>query len=119
MVSFLGNQSKMYAYLLIGLLHDANHLIVYKKAKGIPGRVAKLEVNWKTYEDAAYFDHTKPVTFNMMMSRHHVIEHRSITKIGVTSNNDRIFMLGPDEYRLLGHYRNYLPEAALENGDEL
>ena len=89
------------------------------KAKGLPKKMFEKTFGWGDYENAIYLDVVRTLEYRMMRSRRHVNEHLDTCKIGVTSNNDKVFMNGPHNYRCLGHYRNYLPAAAEEDGVEL
>jgi hypothetical protein len=121
LVGFLGAQAKMYALMIKQqcedrVVADMNE-IVAMKAKGLPSKMLKKTFDWDDYEKAIFQNVVRKINYRMMRSRGHVVEHLDTCKIGITSNNDKIFMRGPNAYNCLGHFRNYLPGAADEDAD--
>ena len=62
---------------------------------------------WSDYEMAIYLGVSRKLDYRMMRSKGskgHVVEHLDTCKIGITSNNDKVFMRGPHAYNCLGHF---------------
>ena len=123
LVAFLGAQAKMYALLIkqqcIDRVTAQMDQVVKMKAKGLPTRMLEKTFGWSDYEDAIYHSLSRRLKFRMMRPRNHVVEHLETSKIGITSNNEKVFQIGPRNCRCLGHYKNYLPGAETEDAEEL
>jgi hypothetical protein len=114
LLDYAGAQSKMYALYIL----EQDGVSVKMYAKGLPKSVGKKNCGWNDYVRAIYeFAGADRLECRQMRSRDHIMEHILIRKRGITANNLKVFQLGPDKSRPLGHFRNYLPEAALENGE--
>ena len=90
------------------------------KAKGIPTRDLKRLQQHQDYVDAVMHPNVDPtVSFRAMRSTRHQMEHRHITKRGLTGDNDKVYQLGPNASRPLGHWRNSLPEDEKDAAQKL
>jgi hypothetical protein len=114
LLAYAGAQSKMYALYIL----ENGGVKTTMYAKGLPKSVVKKKCGWDTYVKAIYeFGSPERLDCRQMRSRDHIMEHLLIRKRGITANNNKVYQLGPDKSRPLGHFRNYLPEAALENSE--
>jgi len=90
------------------------------KAKGIPSRDLKRLQRHEDYVNTVMNPNVDTaVSFRAMRSRKHEMEHRHITKRGLTGDNDKVFQLGPNASRPLGHWRNSVPENEKEESQKL
>ena len=101
-------QPKMYSLKTI----DANGVVSCSmKGKGIPTRDLKRLQNHEDYVNTLMHPNIDPlIEFRAMRSSRHQVEHRLIKKRGLTGDNDKVFQLGPNASRPLGHWRNALTE---------
>jgi hypothetical protein len=114
LLAYAGAQSKMYALYIL----EQEGVKVSMYAKGLPKSVVKKECGWNDYVRAIYeFAPAGRLECIQMRSRDHIMEHIKLSKRGITANNFKVFQLAPDKSRPLGHWRNYEPEAALENSE--
>ena len=81
---------------------------VYKKAKGVPGFVAKRDLTFEDYAGMLVQDATpeKPVLYSQFRSEGHLIAVIQTTKRALCNGNDKIFKGGDNVCRPLGHYKN-------------
>ena len=106
--SFVGAQAKMYSLLLADA---AGHYTTVMKGKGIPKKdLKRLHKHNDFLETVMNPNVDRQVSFRAIRSTHHRVEHRWITKRGLTGDNDKVFLLGPHASRPLGHYANALAE---------
>jgi hypothetical protein len=105
-------QPKMYSLKTI----DANGVVSCSmKGKGIPTRDLKRLQNHKDYVMTLMHPNIDPlIEFRAIRSSRHQVEHRLIKKRGLTGDNDKVFQLGPNASRPLGHWRNLLAEDEKE-----
>ena len=101
-------QPKMYSLKTIG----ADGVVSCSmKGKGIPTRDLKRLQNHEDYVNTLKHPNLDPtIEFRAMRSSRHQVEHRLIRKRGLTGDNDKVFQLGPNASRPLGHWRNALAE---------
>jgi len=101
-------QPKMYSLKTI----DGNGKVgCSMKAKGIPSRDLKRLQHHQDYVDTLMHPNVDTlVEFRAMRSSRHQLEHRLIKKRGLTGDNDKVFQLGPNASRPLGHWRNGVAE---------
>jgi hypothetical protein len=83
---------------------------VYKKAKGVPGFVAKRDLVFEDYAHMLIQDATpeKPVLYRQFRSEGHLIAVVQTSKRALCNGNDKIFMGTDNVCRPLGHYKNRL-----------
>jgi hypothetical protein len=83
---------------------------VYKKAKGVPGFVAKRDLTFEDYGGMLVQDATpeKPVLYRQFRSEGHLIAVIQTTKRALCNGNDKIFIGADNVCRPLGHYKNRL-----------
>ena len=116
-LEFAGLQPKMYSMKFID--KDGN-ISTSMKAKGIPTRDLKRLQQHQDYVDTVMHPNVDPtVSFRSMRSTRHQVEHRHITKRGLTGDNDKVYQLGPNASRPLGHWRNLLPENEKDDAQRL
>jgi hypothetical protein len=106
-MEFIGLRPKMYSILKAG--DDAtNPKHGIRKAKGVPSKVVKKEFHHERY-NKALFDpkHEDKVTFCTIRSDKHSIYTLEVTKVGLSSMDDKkwiapngITMLAHGDYRL-------------------
>jgi hypothetical protein len=129
-LEYFGAQAKMYLTISFykarvvekdGTVHLPGELVEEAKAKGIPYRVVKRFCDRDAYADAIFDRRLPPARhrFNRMQSQRHEMAHISMTKIGITGNNFKVRLTGPNSSRPIGHWRNALPENADDDRDEL
>ena len=84
-----------------------------KKCKGIKGIVVKTKMTNDHYKDCLFNDKTYLAKFNVLRSRKHDITTEQVTKVALSSNDDkRIIMPNDPEHRTLalGHWRTKHPD---------
>jgi hypothetical protein len=85
------------------------------KAKGVPKRQAKKQFTFETYRQALYMNKREEITFKTMRSVNQIVKHLEIHRLGLTADNDKVFLTGPRSSRPLGHWRNAYPQAEVED----
>jgi DNA polymerase type B, organellar and viral len=107
--------SKMYAYCCEDHsgegdnAEDDKHTL---RGKGVPGWVLEAQFQtMETYKEAILTNNAPPAKFRRMRSKDHVMQHQDVTKVCLTGDNDKAFLLSPYQSRPLGHYKNNLQEA--------
>ena len=103
-------QNKIYSLRMVDPEGAAS---VEMKGKGIPKNALKK----KRFED--YFRmNFKPIIdyaeFMRIGNHKHKLEHLACRKQGLSSYNDKVFRVSPNESRPLGHWRNVLQEDEAE-----
>ena len=107
-LEFVGNQAKMYS---LKTIDPDGKIGCSMKGKGIPTRDLKRLHCHNDYADVLKQPQIKTeVQFSAIRSKRHQVEHRLIRKRGLTGDNDKVFLLGPNASRPLGHWRNSLVE---------
>lgn len=79
-----------------------------KKCKGVKKTVVKNHITFDHYKDCLFENKTYNVTFNTLRSRKHEITTERITKVALSDNDDKRYIIPNDpEYRTLalGHWR--------------
>ena len=97
---FVGLRSKLYAYK-VGENTD-------KKCKGVKKSVVKNSVTFENYKDCLFNNVTYQAKFNTLTSRKHEITTDCITKIALTANDDKRYVIPNDSQHktlALGHYK--------------
>ena len=114
---FLGSQAKMYS---LKTIDQQGKVSCSMKAKGIPTRDLKRLQRHEDYVKTVMQPNLdSQVEFNAIRSSRHQLEHRLIKKRGLTGDNDKVFLLGPNASRPLGHWRNSLAENDKEDAQLL
>ena len=107
-LEFVGIQAKMYSLKTLG---PDGKIGCSMKGKGIPSRELKRLQCHNDYVNVLNQPQVNTeVQFKAIRSKRHQVEHRHITKRGLTGDNDKVFVLGPNASRPLGHWRNSLAE---------
>jgi len=105
---FVGAQAKMYS---LKFVDSDGKETCYMKAKGIPtGDLKRLHRHQDFLDTVQHPDVDRQVEFRAIRSINHNMEHRLTKKRGLTGDNDKVFLLGPNASRPLGHWRNSLSE---------
>ena len=97
---FVGLRSKLYAYEV-----DEN---TDKKCKGVKKSVVKNSITFENYKDCLFNNVTYQENFNTLRSRKHEITTDCITKIALTANDDKRYIIPNDSKHktlALGHYK--------------
>ena len=97
---FVGLRSKLYAYKMDDGKAD-------KKCKGVKKAVVKNSITFENYKDCLFNKVTHRAKFNTLRSRRHEITTECITKVTLSANDDKRYIIpnDPEHRRLaLGHY---------------
>ena len=76
------------------------------KGKGIPTPQLKRLYNFEAYKRALFHNKSDKASFFAFRSSNHIVKHCEVMRVGLTADNDKVFVLGPEASRPLGHYRN-------------
>ena len=98
---FVGLRSKLYAYKMDE--GKAN-----KKCKGVKNTVVKNGIIFENYKDCLFTGMMKRARFNTLRSRRHEITTECITKVALSANDDKRYIIPNDaEHRTLalGNHR--------------
>jgi hypothetical protein len=87
------------------------------KGKGIPSRQLKRLYNFEAYKKTLFQNQCEKASFFAFRSSNHIVKHCEVVRQGLTADNDKVFILGPEASRPLGHYRNALGYDAAPNND--
>ena len=100
--------AKMYCLLVRGKNGEDKYEI---KAKGVPKNQAKKQFTFASYRDALYLNKRETIEFRAMRSFDHKVKHLEIHRLGLTADNDKVFLTSPHSSRPLNHWRNTEPET--------
>ena len=97
------------------------------KSKGVPGRIMKKEFSRvERFEDTLFKNEVSTASFRRFQSQDHVVRHLEVTKVALSGENDKVFMVSPYASRPLGHWKNRSPEDPVclewvldDNDDEI
>ena len=84
-----------------------------KKCKGVKGIVVKTKMTNEHYKDCLFNDKTYLAKFNVLRSRKHDITTERVTKVALSSNDDKRIIIPDDpEHRTLAlcHWRAKHPD---------
>ena len=84
-----------------------------KKCKGVKGIVVKTKMTNEHYKDCLFNDKTYLAKFNVLRSRKHDITTEQVTKVALSSNDDkRVIIPNDPEHRTLAlcHWRTKHPD---------
>ena len=98
---FLGLRSKLYAYKMFEGPES-------KTCKGVKKAIVKTVITFDDYKDCLFNNKTYTAKFNTLRSRRHEISKECVTKVTLTSTDDKRHVLPNDqEHRTLalGHWR--------------
>ena len=70
----------------------------------------KKEFQIKRFEDALFKNAVSAVTFRRFQSQDYVVRHLGVTKVALSAENDKVYMVSPYASRPLGHCKNRLAE---------
>ena len=87
---FVGLRSKLYAYKMDDEKAD-------KKCKGVKKAVVKNSITFENYKDCLFTGVTHRAKFNTLRSRRHKITTECITKVALSANDDKRYVI-PDDY---------------------
>ena len=76
------------------------------KGKGIPSKQLKRLYTFEAYKHALFYNKGEKASFFAFRSCKHIVKHCEVVRQGLTADNDKVFILGPEASRPLGHYRN-------------
>ena len=62
--------------------------------------------NFEAYKHALLHNKSDKASFFAFRSSNHIAKHCEVMRVGLTADNDKVFVLGPEASRPLGHYRN-------------
>ena len=105
MIEFVGLRPKLYAC-------QVENSSAHKKAKGTKKAVVKKELTFNDYKNCLFENKTTYVKFNVFRSRHHNITTETVTKIALSSKDDkRIIIPNDPEHKTLAlyHWRSKTP----------
>jgi len=94
------------------------------KYKGVPKGAVKRLYGYDSFTKAILTTETQQAEFLAFRSVDHVVRHCDVTRAGLTTDNDKVFLLSPGASRPLGHYKNHVvpipacPEWDLVDSDE-
>ena len=98
---FVGLRCKLYAYKMDDGKAD-------KKCKGVKKSVVKNSITFENYKDCLFTGVTNRAKFNTLRSRRHEIITECMTKVALSVNDNKRYVIPDDpEHRTLalGHYR--------------
>ena len=101
--------SKMYAKKQ--RLPDGSSKVAVK-GKGIPSRQLKRLYNFEAYKEALFHNKSEKAGFFAFRSSNHIVKHCEVVRQGLSADNDKVFILGPEASRPLGHFRNIMGSDA-------
>ena len=120
-IEFVGLRSKLYAYKIYeyegrcekdfcdGSCDDKKCIgNGSKKCKGVKKPVVKDSITFENYKDCLFNNTTYQAKFNTLRSRKHEITTECVTKVALSANDDKRYIIPNDpEHRTLalGHYR--------------
>ena len=84
-----------------------------KKCKGVKGIVVKTKMTNEHYKDCLFNDRTYLAKFNVLRSRKHDITTERVTKVALSSNDDKRLIIPNDPGHrtlALGHWRTKHPD---------
>jgi hypothetical protein len=83
------------------------------KGKGIPSRQLKRLYDFDAYKKALFCNESEKASFFAFRSSNHIVKHCEVVRQGLSADNDKVFVIGPEASRPFGHYRNATePDAA-------
>jgi hypothetical protein len=88
---------------------------VDKKGKGIPNRVLERLYGFEAYKKTLFCNESEKASFFAFRSSNHIVKHCNVVRQGISADNDKVFIVGPEASRPLGHYRNALHSDAEPN----
>ncbi len=97
MTEFIGLKPKMYAYKV----EDNNE---FKKAKGIPKKCLKRDLNFENYRKTLEENENKEVSFNCIRSFRHEIYSIECNKQGLSNYDNKRYYINNDVSYPHGHY---------------
>ena len=97
--SFCALKSKMYSFEVEN--DDKQHM----KAKGVPTSALKKQVNYNDYVNTLNTNDTKKVEYSCIRSRNHTIYTMDLTKIGLSSFDNKRWYYSPIDSYAYGNYR--------------
>jgi hypothetical protein len=87
------------------------------KAKGIPNKQLKRLYNFEAYKKALFCNESEKASFFAFRSSNHIVKHCEVVRQGLSADNDKVFIIGPEASRPFGHYRNAIEPDAAPNPD--
>ena len=100
---FVGLRAKSYA---LSVLDEPD----FKKAKGVPKRVVKKSIYFDHYKKCLFEGKTYMTEFMTLRSRNHTITNDRVTKIALSRNDDKRYLLEDSEHRTLPHGHYSIPK---------
>ena len=85
------------------------------KGKGIPSRQLKRLYGFEAYKKALFCNESEKASFFAFRSSKHIVKHCEVVRQGLSADNDKVFMIGPEASRPFGHYRNAMEADAAPN----
>jgi hypothetical protein len=76
------------------------------KGKGIPTKQLKRLRKLEAYKDCLFKNDRENVSFFAFRASKHIVKHCEVVRQGLTADNDKVFILGPEGSRPLGYYLN-------------
>ena len=96
--NFIALRPKMYCFKV----HTVKK--VEKKAKGVPKRKVKRDLDMKDYESTLHNRTSKEVNFNAIRSKNHQLYSINQTKVGLTSYDNKRYWTNDTVSVPYGHY---------------
>ena len=87
------------------------------KGKGIPSRQLKRLCNYEAYKTALFQNKSEKVSFFAFRSSKHIVKHCDVVRTGLSADNDKVFIVGAEASRPLGHYKNATEPDPLPNNE--
>ena len=83
--------------------------------KGVPNRELKKNFgDIEHYKNALFKNKVSVATYRKFQASDHIVSHCEVTKVALSSENDKVFQVSPGCSRPLGHYRNKELEVVSE-----
>ena len=102
-LSFVGLRSKLYGFMSL----DGD---VEKKAKGVPKSVVKQSMNFDHYRNCLMTGEKVMAQFYSLRSRDHTIHTERVTKVALSSNDDKRYLLTDGSHGTLAHGHMDIPK---------
>ena len=101
--SFVGLRSKLYGLKTLSGNEE-------KKAKGVPKKVIKKSVNYDHYENCLFTGEKVMTQFYNLRPREHTIYEERVTKICLSSNDEKRYLLFDGSHETLAHGHMDIPK---------
>ena len=100
---FVGPRAKCYA---LSVLDDVD----FKKAKGVPKKVVKKSIHFDHYKKCLFEGKIYMTEFMTLRAREHVITNDKVTKIALSRDDDKRYLLENETHETLPHCHYAIPK---------